>query len=1009
MSKLKEGQIKTLLLKEAQAKHEHQKQTFVKDFLLQDAEKHIASVLKEAMPRGAGQSTLKNSGWNTVWDWSFPSARVEQIRQEIETEFNPYFYTILSGRHQPVKAGITISSDQKQPSDDVPDGSIYFRFSYRRAVAPLESDDPTQQAAHDAAQNALTVLNEALPGFQEFQAAVESSNIPLQPYYYAGDFGTASGGLTEGRKDSFFEFIQNERKRHTQGIEGARTGSYYRQHEQMLNETGDIPLSKRQAKQKIFSNSDIPNVATFNDLFKAIYAKTQDGYTLNTAGLTRAIQGMIHESMRTHNLDTSSSDTKTQGYINTYKNFYFTLFKDIVNWFNAFEQNGKAPANANTTLQELRLALAHLTKQKPGSHKLEPDQFTLTTRTPYYSNGWDSSPNNSRQKMPTLPPLRQLPNGEVRYDRGNGNMGYDHLTSNWRDGVATFLNDWGPKCAEWHQALSMGRVDRALSTKSQEAFDAAQNVFSNRTSAENVLDVIAQSQGNWDDFKQNHLDKSFFSEIRTVYGGLKALEAERKSGRPSNRHQFPIQAEQGAELLKQIDQYGAYMKQLANTDIEAAGAMFDGLNKNLITLYSSQELDWDTLTLALKRLNDYKKQTMIRLDPKDPTRAHNYVGQTKEDATSKMDAKGFEMFRKFGYQTAKMMDFLFAVMTRSCKEQVNTREDGAPETFYGHQYSGSSGKGSGGEIILSVRYAFNAPELSQDPEIIKKVRDEQRKRHVRARSRLQRQTNFPQQAEPTGRFTDPNDPSTEVGVMEPLPNEQAPIVTIVENVEYFLGQAAGKSRFAKTIRHGLPWRQMIDQFMIMYPEVGDQLGVIFEPMNADLQRLELSCKRAIDKVRQGIEVHYTSGDGKVTVLSSDSLQEEALALGDDAAAPIDEIQGQDKIEQPQQPAWTQQYPQPPAPDMGQQPPVPVGQEQPSIPEQDDPENPPRTMEKAMPAVNFVGKSRNNDRRLLRSNSHALGSVQDRLIHSANRLDEIGEKKMADKVDVLLSKIQEDDE
>ena len=315
-------------------------------------------------------------------------------------------------------------------------------------------------------------------------------------------------------------------------------------------------------------------------------------------------------------------------------------------------------------------------------------------------------------------------------------------------------------------------------------------------------------------------------------------------------------------------------------------------------------------------------------------------------------------------------------------------------------YLNHSIKVSGGEIISSVRYAFNAPELSQDPEVIKKVRDEQRKRHVRSRSHLQRQTKFPEQAEPTGRFTDPHDPSTEVGVFEPLPNEQAPIVTIVENVEYFLGQAAGKRRFAKTIRHGLPWRQMLDQFMIMYPEIGDQLGVVFEPMNADLQRLELSCKRTIDKVRQNIEVHYTSSDGEVTVLSRDALQDDALALGDEPeSAPAPERT---------QPSWSQSYPQqPPAVETLPEPAADIVPEEPAEPQV--PANQPQSqnVSKPMPSVNFVGKTKNKDRRLLRSSSFTLGSVQDRLIRSANRLDEVGEAIMADKIDILLGKLQED--
>ena len=293
MPERQEEQVKKLLLKEAQSKREHQKQVIVNRILLREAEARFASVLKEAMPRGAGQSTLKNSGWNTVWDWHYPSDRVRQIQDEIEKEFSPYFYSILEGRHQPVKAGITISSDQKRPDDDVPDGSIYFRFAYRRAVMPLDGRDPAQKSAYESAQNAMGVLEETLPGFGAFKNAIESNNIPLQPYYHESEFGSSAGGLTKDKKGFFLDFISRERQRHAQGIKGARTSHFYKQHDAMINEMGDIPVSRRHARKKIFSNFDIPNVATFNDLLKAIQTKVKDGYTLDVKGLTRTIQEMI--------------------------------------------------------------------------------------------------------------------------------------------------------------------------------------------------------------------------------------------------------------------------------------------------------------------------------------------------------------------------------------------------------------------------------------------------------------------------------------------------------------------------------------------------------------------------------------------------------------------------------------------------------------------------------------------------------------------------------------------
>lgn len=1034
MEKRSEGKIKTLLLKEAQQRRQNRRQRVVKYFLLRDAEKHY--IAREAMARGAGQSTLRNSGWNTRWSIPVPSQRIEAIRQEIEEQFAPYFYEILQGRHQAVKSGITISNDAKQPTDEVPDGSIYFRFKYDREILPLSNENnESQQNAYLAATNAVDVLNQTLRGgFGDFIQAIQAAKIPLYPYFHASEFNASDGGFTKQHKEGMKNFISDQRNKYNSGSirlpDGKtqiRSKSFFKNHYARVTSGEELDMASHPALPKIFSNFDVPNIGTPTELQNAIAYKFKDGWTLDEQGLMGTLKGIINQKLKDHNIDENSSDPKVQGYITTYKHFYMGMFKDIGKWYRQFLKSGSFQPPVNTksktkttkstttndyTTEELKLTLSHMTVPLRGNHALESNQFMLKTSTHYYPNGWDSSPNNARTPMLTMPPVRSLPDGSVVYDRGNGNMGYDHLVLNWNDGLGQFVQQWGKKCVAWFDILSKGRVNRTISQSSEEAFSAIQNVLSNRTSAETLVEML-EKYPDWDSFKLNHLDKSFASELKTVNGAIKRIQKESDEQKQA-RSQFVVTQE---SLTQDVNRYGQYMLSLAQQgNIEGAVEVFDAINKNVSEAYSQGMLSWDEATVALKTMNDARRasQQAIKIPKNDPTRADNSVGgQTPNQLLSKIDKQGFDNLRRYGYQVAKMMDLVYALMTRSSKEVVNSRSDGTQETFFGHQYSGSSGKSSGGEIILSVRYAYNRPEISTDPKIIKMVRNEQRKRHIRAPSQLQRQTLWPEHADPTGRFTDPKDPSTEVGIMQPLPGHEKPVVTIVENIEYFLGQATGSRNFAKTITHGLPWNQMIDKMMTSFPDIAGQLGVVFEPMSANLQRLELSCKRAIDKVRQDIEVWYVNNDGEGMALSGGALDEEALGLGDEIEKPQAAEQAQDKTQPPPQPE-TIPAPEPDVvddPNQPQTPQTPAPGAAPGIVpstaiDPNVPENNP--MPKPMPDINFVGKKRNQDRRLLRANARKLGSIEERLERAANKLDIIGEQIMADKIDLLLHKIHEED-
>ena len=57
-------------------------------------------------------------------------------------------------------------------------------------------------------------------------------------------------------------------------------------------------------------------------------------------------------------------------------------------------------------------------------------------------------------------------------------------------------------------------------------------------------------------------------------------------------------------------------------------------------------------------------------------------------------------------------------------------------------------------------------------------------------------------------------------------------------------------------------------------------------------------------------------------------------------------------------------------------------------------------------LKYLQKRRNNKKRLYKERPKSLGSVEERLLKAANKLDSSGETKVADKIDLLLEKLRE---
>ncbi len=938
---IQEDIVKDFLFKEAEQKKEYRNNIIIHEALFSEAEdrekvlEEDERLEKEAMSQQSGGSTLKNSGWNTEWQFGDPSSDIERVKREISQKAS-HFFNSLRGQ------GPFSTSN----SSDLRPNPLSFLFHYYRTILPGQDDESARKA-----QNAIVTLERVLPGFQQFQQDIESSNIPLNPYFMVSKFSGSDGGVDE---PNLAQFISQERGKPLAlpgGTEVPST-SHYQEHEGK-----GVKKTDYMDKAQTFSMEEI-NTATASMLKYAIADRIKDGYVLKMKrmgvadrgpNLKDMLQNLGTQRLKDNNIDDRDPAQQSQAAI--YRYHYGIMMRNIQEW-------QKDQSSVELTAFELRLVLQNMVHIGGSSApKTPPNQFRASVKTLYSANGWDSTPDDPNAKMLTLPPLRQLPRGEIVYDRGNGNMGYDHLILNWKQGLAQLLEKWGPKCAEWLSTLQGGQGMQEIQQQSPEVGAAWQNVISlqsgNRTGAETLLDLF-RDYPTWDEFNRNHLQKSLASEIRSV----------------NKLRQNPVTTQnfRGGNLLQQIQTYVQQVLQMGQSDPKSAHAILTNLSSELVQYYMSEAIDWKNLTLAMHALNTPIASAGLRYQNEEGKTQRVSNGLTAHPASrrkSMIDEQGFGMLQQYGYQVAKMMDFLSATMHRSCHEQVNTPY--GVENRFGHQYSTSSGTSQGGDIVLSVSYSKLDATASSD---------------------------------------------TATRAMQ---------VDVDEQLTFNLGQKSGANDEPILLRSSLPWEQMVEVFNEMYPEAGYQFAVVNEPISRDLDILEQKIKEALNDTRGDIKVIYHNSRGDTILLDSMSIANEEMTNKENDGQTDLTDETQETVTSPAQPApetgsdWSRTFePTPSATEIEEQVLSPTPVDAPNY-ESVQPAQPKREMPKPMsdpmtvplndPSSRYIQKRDTKKRKLLRQNA-GLGSIEERLQKAANKLDECSEFTVADKIDLLLQKIHE---
>lgn len=620
-----------------------------------------------------------------------------------------------------------------------------------------------------------------------------------------------------------------------------------------------------------------------------------------------------------------------------------------------------------------------------------------------------------------------------------------------------------------------------LKWAAQKAIDIS---IHSRTNAENFL-ITLSKYPDLEAFQQNHLRKTMSSEISTIKAlkkaniddselgqvipeyaasakGLKGKSAKGTAKRLVDA--LVRQSEQEKTTLISLQQNiqqqsNAFMTEFPNESMnyndaalvqnrqQAASQIeerqkefreaYDQYKKvygrhvlSLMSTFQKSIKDYDILTWCLaevSRVTDLEENPLkpcLPLPNSDEVKTFPSVNAKVNNKTCIQYPDDFNLLKTYGYAIAKMMDFVSALMTLACRETFNNRVDGRSEDFYGRLYSCSSSKGAGGEVILSVYYAFR-PQWEQiqgvNEDLKKKLKDRARARHARVG------LNQPTEGQllPQTQFA----PDSQMAPLtEPQIDYSGPLMRIAKDVKFFVGLRGGRKgggfrrgMFTSAMPTVGDWNYSFPKALEVFKQnYGDALGAInaiIEPMDLNIRRLDTAMKSAWEDVRQMIsenlqqpvEAIYTNTEGQddlVTEFVAGELDETTQNANQsiDAISPEEAQTRRSEFAEPDEPdepeeldsqEWDEE-----TEEEGTTLPAPALEPSPEEPEPDL-ANP---IEEEIKPKEEGGLLRNpTEPKRLTQDKIEKASVRDRLIKIADQLDQNGFVDLADKIDRLLGK------
>lgn len=564
--------IKNQLLKEAQgrisfhSKGSDNPPSELNSIFFKEAQARVeklADLEKESMAAQAGVLDVRNSTANTQFGRPIFSETGDQIESKLYEAYKKFFYEDISGMQHQIEGGIFIPDTNPGEYKKVPNSHFRIEFPFYRSIMPN----------HPNFQDNVNSVNEALeriaPELLDFRDDIESSNIPVLPYFHATSSRTTDkGGVNP---EEAMKFVKD---------------NYLRQQDIILpngqpNPVGEFLFTdlmnrynlgenlqmtkqhphKRKYDRKFAKDLNIPPYILQAITYKILEGFRPDWYAF-VADLEDQIEKLLDAS-RKAGVSGEQLEEKRRAYVAYFNNVYQKARQmiaeavqpidpnDSSDWYNLGDRRGfritgkgKHAMPVDLPVMYFKLLLYHLTDKNPASKSdLGPNDFTIPShKLKYSSNGMDSIPTNPNKNMPVIPSLRKFPNGQVWYDTDQINLGRQHLVHNGKN-LEALLSKYGPICEQLFNKLS-----NSSASQENKAFRRAWNVvFRNRTNAESSLEVFNHFN-NYQEFRNRFLNKS----LASTYTGGRSLEDTKSL-------QNTVISEAGFMLLKR---YGYYVSKM---------------------------------------------------------------------------------------------------------------------------------------------------------------------------------------------------------------------------------------------------------------------------------------------------------------------------------------------------------------------------------------------------------------------------------------------------------------
>jgi hypothetical protein len=361
------AEFKKELLQEANGKLHGVQKTASGDasitaILIKEAETRLyrikeAALRKEAMAQWSNKE-LKNARANTKWTIPPKTERIKQIEGELVQAFEPYFRPLLRdipnlknqlSQGQNLDRALNAyfpGNEEVNISEEEEGSTLRMEFEFQRLVVPVVGDFAK------AAENSVSLIDEAVPGFKDFVNAVNEHRVPLVPGYTAN--------LQYGRptEKQLRTFVESETERGVAGHAIPTSAGqipltkFWTQHANRMNKPDQgVPKATYQnSNDREFGPDAVFKITYPTYLLRAIQTKIYQGFRMDPRLLRQVIRKDIDQAI------TASRASESQDKGIRYETLRHAAKQQEAKIIEQYEKSISAPTQADIQREVLRLS-----------------------------------------------------------------------------------------------------------------------------------------------------------------------------------------------------------------------------------------------------------------------------------------------------------------------------------------------------------------------------------------------------------------------------------------------------------------------------------------------------------------------------------------------------------------------------------------------------------------------------------------------------------------------------